>query len=61
MTVLQEDKGCEIQDHQGKASLLWEAYKERLGSSEFLVMHFNLLDLISPHEYLAWLEAPFEQ
>jgi hypothetical protein len=32
---LQDSNGFERFQHEGKASLLWEAFKERLGHTEF--------------------------
>jgi hypothetical protein len=35
----------EISDHDGKASILWKAFKERMGKSENTQMLFNLESL----------------
>lgn len=34
-----------ISDHEGKATLLWEAYKDRLAKSEFQQMQADLDNL----------------
>jgi hypothetical protein len=41
--------------------MLWEAYKLRLGTSEFSHMYFDLHNLLSMDENLGSLEAPFLQ
>jgi hypothetical protein len=38
---------------------LWEAYKERLGTSEFTQFHFDLHDLLQPDIDLSDLVLPF--
>lgn len=45
--------------HEEKASILWEAYKQRLGTSHYQAMHFNLSSLLEPVTNLDWLEADF--
>jgi hypothetical protein len=39
--------------------ILWESFKERLGTSEFQQIHFDLLHLIEPINNLEILESPF--
>jgi hypothetical protein len=39
--------------------LLWEAYKQRLGTSEFSHMYFDLNSLLRLVENLSCLEEPF--
>jgi hypothetical protein len=55
---MQDDLGNEVTDHDGKASLLWEAFKERLGKSNFNRMFFNLSSLINSQD-LSQLDTPF--
>jgi hypothetical protein len=45
--------------HKEKAAILWEAYKERLNSSEFSHMYFKLDQLIQEVDGLESLDAPF--
>jgi hypothetical protein len=45
--------------HEEKVAILWEAYKERLGSSEFSHMYFELDQLIQEVDGLESLDAPF--
>jgi hypothetical protein len=44
--MLKNRDGIEILPHNEKAQLLWAAYKERLGISEFSHIYFDLNDLI---------------
>ena len=48
-----------FRSHQDKAHILWEAYKERLGKSEFTAMQLNLEEILSPNPNLSSLEEPF--
>jgi hypothetical protein len=47
-----------MSSHEDKASLIWEAYKERLGVSKFNQMYFDLENLVEPIQDLDWLEEP---
>jgi hypothetical protein len=47
-----------ISDHHEKATLLWEEYKDRLGCSTQIQVHFNLHELVQHHN-LEQIEAPF--
>jgi hypothetical protein len=52
----------DVSDHDGKAELLWSAFKERMGTSDNPTMHFNLSSLFGSPEHsdiLQALEAPF--
>jgi hypothetical protein len=64
ISMLRNKDLAEINDHDGKADILWEAFKEKMGKSDNPVMHFNLheffgegmcADLREP------LEAPFSK
>jgi hypothetical protein len=44
---------------KSKANLLWEAYKARLGTSEFDAIHVDLGSLLHAHQDLSCLEEPF--
>ena len=54
----------EITDHEGKAAILWEAFKKRLGQSNGHTMHFDLSEMyenrVEP-EVFQDLEKPFTQ
>ena len=52
----------EITDHAGKAALLWNAFRKRLGQSEKTTMHFDLVSLYGQRQHsdiFANLELPF--
>lgn len=38
---------------------MWEAFKERLGQSDYIAMAFNLDYFLQSSENLDWLEEPF--
>jgi hypothetical protein len=57
--VLKNREGHERCSHEDKAAILWEAYKERLGSSEFIQIHFDLNDLLHADDNLDDVGAPF--
>ena len=61
--LLNEDQ-IEMTDHEGKASILWEAFKQRLGHSNGHTMHFDLQDLYEHRadpQIFHDLEQPFTQ
>jgi hypothetical protein len=45
--------------HEDKATILWEAYKERLCTNEFFHKYFDLAQLIQEVDGLESLDAPF--
>jgi hypothetical protein len=55
---LQDNNGIENFQHEEKASFLWEAFRERLGHSEFREMHFDLNSLLQPINGLEDLVNP---
>jgi hypothetical protein len=61
--MLRNDDAAEISDHDGKASILWNAFKERIGKSDKPTLHFNLQNIFAgmaiQDEYRDSLEAPF--
>jgi hypothetical protein len=60
--MLKNSEGAKISNHDGKAKMLWFAFKERMGSSDSPTMHFNLKNVfgtLEHHEILQALEAPF--
>ena len=46
IAMLLNDDHIEITDHAGKARILWEAFKKRLGKSEGHSVHFDLENLL---------------
>jgi hypothetical protein len=56
--VLKNVDGIEMTRHEEKAAILWEAFEDRLGSSDFSQMHFNLQDLIQEVGHLDDLVQP---
>ena len=48
-------------EHDGKAKIVWEAFMERLGKTEFRGMLFNLNSLMTTNEMLNELEVPFNR
>jgi hypothetical protein len=58
---LKDTNDLERSKHEEKATLLLESFKERLGTSEFTNMHFDLHDLLQPMGDLDGLMAPFSQ
>jgi hypothetical protein len=45
--------------HEEKEKMLWEAYKNRLGTSDFTHIYFDLHRLMSQTGNLEWLDEPF--
>jgi hypothetical protein len=54
-----DDDGNIVTRHEEKEKLLWEAYKSRLGTSEFTHIYFDLHMLLTQSENLEWLDDPF--
>lgn len=59
ITMIKDDNGSEVTDHEAKANLLWNSYKIRLGISEFSQMYVNLDSLLQPAADLNLLDTPF--
>jgi hypothetical protein len=57
--MFRNPEGVEVHDHDAKAQILWEAYNERMGSSEFSHMYVDLASLLIPRDDLDWLDTPF--
>jgi hypothetical protein len=55
---LHSDEGIEYTDHEQKAAILWNAFKNRLGKTEEYEMMFDLANLITPVD-LSSVEVPF--
>lgn len=56
---LQKNNGQIVHSHAEKEIVLWEAFKERLGHSDFTSMTFNLSFFLESNSELNWLEEPF--
>lgn len=56
---IQNDSGQMIVDHEGKAALLWLAYKNRMGVTSNPQMQFDLAAVIHINIDLSELVAPF--
>lgn len=59
ITSLEDASGVPQSNHEAKANILWEAYKGRLGISEFHDMAFNLGNLFPNPVDLSMLDEPF--
>jgi len=59
ITCLADQDGSLIYDHTQKADLIWKDFKERLGTSNFENMQFNLDSLLNTGVDLSSLELPF--
>jgi hypothetical protein len=46
ITSLDTDDGRTLCDHAEKATLLWEAYRKRIGCSNQVAMHYALQELV---------------
>jgi hypothetical protein len=56
---LTDDNGTNYSEHDHKADLLWNAFKNRLGTFDFLGIDFDLPNLLTRHDGLQWLDSPF--
>jgi hypothetical protein len=56
---LTDENGITHSEHDHKSNLLWEAFKSRLGSSDFLGIDFDLSELLVRNEDLQGLDSPF--
>ena len=59
ITTLETEEGLTVTGHEEKAALLWEAFKNRMGTSDSPQMLFDLADLIPSFQQLDALVAPF--
>jgi hypothetical protein len=57
--VLKDGNGQEKHSHEEKATMLWESFKDRLTTSEFTQMHFDLSLYIHPSANLEGLAMHF--
>jgi hypothetical protein len=58
---LKDSIGHEHFKHEHKALILWESFKERLGTSNFSHMYFDLHDILIPVDNLDELVEPFRK
>jgi hypothetical protein len=56
---LTDDNGKIHSEHDHKSNLMWNAFKSRLRSFDFLGIDFDLTDLLPRHDGLQWLDSPF--
>lgn len=61
ITFLQDQYGEQVFEHNGKTALLWEAFKQRLGISEFSFISYDLANLLHLSHDLDFLELPFSK
>jgi hypothetical protein len=62
--MLKNSDDAEISDHDGKADILWKAFKERMGNTDNTSMQFNLREILNTRldeDYMKALEEPFSQ
>jgi hypothetical protein len=59
ITSLQDSVGLSVSTHEEKAQLFWDSFKERLGSSSFTGITFDLPALIQGIDDLSSLVSPF--
>jgi hypothetical protein len=59
--MLRNGSGEEKFSHEDNAHILWEAYKDRLGTSEFSHIYFDLSQLLSIVPDLEQLQNPFSK
>lgn len=60
ISQLRNDQGLWIQDHDGKAGLLWSSFRNRMGMTSSPNMLFDLASFINPIDDLDNLVAPFQ-
>lgn len=59
ITQLMDDQGNFIFDHNEKAELIWHYFKERLGTSDFTVLQYDLASHFANPPDLSSLVQPF--
>lgn len=53
-------EGILLMDHEQKAGLLWESFKDRLGISEYVGISYNLISFLQSHQ-LEFLSEDFDE
>jgi hypothetical protein len=61
ITTLRNYSGHDISSHEGKAEILYDEFKKRLGTSDFTSMGVDLNTLIHATEDLSCLESPLTE
>ena len=61
ISSLQDDSGLVWTEHQDKANLIWNSFKERLGSSNLTSIGFDHSAYLSPNPHLESLSYPFSK
>jgi hypothetical protein len=59
IAILTDENGIIHFEHEHKSGLLWDAFKSRLGSSDFSGIDFDLPELLICNEELHELDSPF--
>jgi hypothetical protein len=59
ITQLSNDQGQQLFNHNDKAALIWNSFKDRLGTSGFTGLFFDLPSLLDNTIDLSNLIAPF--
>lgn len=57
--MLRNAEGIDVFEHEEKAQIIWESFKERLGQSAYTHMYVDLDTLYTPRDDLDWLDSPF--
>jgi hypothetical protein len=58
---LLNDQGSWVQDHEGKAGLLWTSFRNRMGTTSSPIMFFDLPSMIAPVDNLETLAEPIQR
>jgi hypothetical protein len=61
IATLLDSSGIELSQHEAKAELLWNSFKERMGVSEYTHMYFDLPSILVQESNLSDLERPFSK
>jgi hypothetical protein len=56
---LKNVEGAIVTSHEEKTNILWSSFKDRLGTSEFTHMYFNLNELLQRENDLSVLVSSF--
>jgi hypothetical protein len=59
ISVIRDESGKDLTNHEEKAQYIWLAFRERLGVSVFTEINLDLSSLINPSENLDWLHGDF--
>lgn len=61
ITQLRDEQGTIVTEHSDKANLIWQAFKERLGSSDYMNTSYDLAShFVNPPD-LSSLVQPFSK